>query len=91
MIIQFWDLIIINLVEDESTSLIVPTSSTASMPPRADQRYPVTFPIGSRLLTTAVGLVTLYRFRPNILLQWLSFTPWLEMLRIAFFIPRSQS
>jgi hypothetical protein len=64
------------------------------MPPRADQRYPVTFPIGSRLLTTAVGLVTLYRatyFRPNILLQWLSFTPWLEMLRIAFFIPRSQS
>lgn len=57
-------LVIISPVEDESTSLKVPrnTSSTASMPPRADQRYPVTLqvPIGFRLLMTAVDLVTLY-------------------------------
>ena len=52
-------------------------------------------PIGSRLLTTAVGLVTLYLylrhpsayFPPNTLLQWLSFMPQLETLAISFLFP----
>ena len=50
-------------------------------------------PTGSRLLTTAVGLVTFCLamghpstyFHPNTLLQWLSFMPQLEMLAIVFF------
>ena len=49
-------------------------------------------PIGSRLLTTAVDLVTLCLlmihpatyFHPNTLLQWLSFMPQLETLWISF-------
>ena len=53
----------------------------------------VTLPIGSLLLTNALGLVTLYLymvhpstyFHPNTLLQWLSFMPQLETLTIAFF------
>ena len=52
-------------------------------------------PIGSRLLTTAVGLVTLCLvmndpstyFHPNALLHWLSFMPQLETLAIFFFFP----
>jgi hypothetical protein len=48
-------------------------------------------PIGSRLLTTATGLVTLSLkinhpstyFQPNALLQWLSFMPLLETLMIV--------
>jgi hypothetical protein len=52
-------------------------------------------PIGSRLLTTSVGLVTLYLtihhpstyFHPNILLRWLSFMPQLETLSIYFLFP----
>jgi hypothetical protein len=50
-------------------------------------------PIGSRLLTTAVGLVTLSLFmanpstyfHPNTLLQWISLMPQLETLVISFF------
>jgi hypothetical protein len=49
-------------------------------------------PIGSRLLTTAVGLVTLQLgmvhpstyFHPNTLLQWISLMPHLETLKIFF-------
>jgi hypothetical protein len=49
-------------------------------------------PIGSRLLTTAVGLVTLHLvmvhpstyFHPNTLIQWISLMPQLETLRIYF-------
>ena len=49
-------------------------------------------PIGSRLLTTAVGLVTLHLvmvhpstyFHPNTLLRWISLMPQLEMLNIYF-------
>ena len=49
-------------------------------------------PIGSRLLTTAVGLITLYLvmvhpsayFHPNTLLQWISHMPHLETLKIRF-------
>jgi hypothetical protein len=52
-------------------------------------------PIGSRLLTTAVGLVALYLvmihpsayFHPNILLRWLSFMPQLETLMVYFLFP----
>ena len=52
-------------------------------------------PIGFRLLTTAVGLVTLCLymespssyFHPNTLLHWLSFIPQLETLGIIFFFP----
>jgi hypothetical protein len=54
------------------------TSSTTSTPPHAEG---FALPIGSRLLTTAVGLVTLHLvmvhpstyFHPNTLLQWISF------------------
>ena len=50
-------------------------------------------PMGSRLLTTTAGMVTLCLltklscayFQPNILLQWLSFMPQLETLLIIFF------
>ena len=49
-------------------------------------------PMGSRLLTTTAGMVTLCLlmnhssayFQPNILLQWLSFMPQLETLLINF-------
>ena len=52
-------------------------------------------PIGSRLLTTSVGLVMLCLhmehpsayFQPNILLQWISLMPQLEMLLIALSPP----
>ena len=52
-------------------------------------------PIGSRLLTTAAGLVTLCLFvdhptsyfDPNILLRWLSYMPQLETLAILFSFP----
>ena len=50
------------------------------------------FPIGSRLLTTAMGLVTLHLvmihpstyFHPNTLIQWISLMPHLETLKIYF-------
>jgi len=53
------------------------------------------FPIGSRLLATFAGLVTLdliiihpsAYFQPNILLQWISFMPQLETLVIDFSLP----
>jgi hypothetical protein len=49
-------------------------------------------PIGSRLLTTAVGLVTLHLpmihpstyFRPNTLIQWISLMSYLETINIYF-------
>ena len=52
-------------------------------------------PIGCRLLTTAVGLVTLALsagypsayFHPDTLLQWVSFMPHLETLLILFLFP----
>ena len=58
----------------------------------------ITLPIGSLLLTNAVGLVTLYiiadpstYFHPNTLLQWILLMPQLEMLGIisTFPIPKS--
>jgi hypothetical protein len=52
-------------------------------------------PMGSRLLSTAVGLVSLCLymdvqstyFHPNALLHWISHMPQLETLVIAFFLP----
>src|SRR5258708_24744979 len=52
-------------------------------------------PMGSRLLTTAVGLVTLCLhmehppayFQPNDLLRWISFMPQLETLILGFSFP----
>jgi hypothetical protein len=55
----------------------------------------ITLPIGSRLLTNAVGLVTLYLviadpsayFHPNTLLQWILLMPQLETLGIILTFP----
>ena len=81
-------------VKDKSTVLILPETLQA---PHLRHLTLIGFalPIGSRLLTTAVGLVTLYLcmndpstyFRPNVLLHWLSFMPQLETLVISFFFP----
>jgi hypothetical protein len=71
---------------EDNTSLILPTTLQAP-----DLRhlalYGVALPIGSRLLITAVGLVTLCLamthpsyIQPVVLLQWLSFLPQLENL-----------
>jgi hypothetical protein len=87
-------LIIAPPLEDTSTVLILPETLQA---PHLRHLVLVGFalPIGSRLLTTAVGLVTLCLymddpstyFHPNALLHWLSFMPQLEMLVIFFFFP----
>ena len=78
--------------EDRSTILILPETLQA---PHLHHLLLVGFalPIGSRLLATAVGLVTLCLymndpstyFHPNSLLRWLSFMPQLETLAIEFF------
>ena len=87
-------LIIAPLYEDTSTVLILPETLQA---PHLRHLILVGFalPIGSRLLTTSVGLVTLglcmkdpsTYFHPNALLRWLSFMPQLETLAIYFFFP----
>ena len=80
--------------EDTSTVLILPETLQA---PHLRHLTLVGFalPIGSRLLTTAVGLASLCLcmndpstyFRPNALLHWLSFMPQLETLAISFLFP----
>ena len=79
---------------DASTTLILPQTFQAP-----HLRHLVlsgfTLPIGSRLLTTAVGLVTLCLymnrpseyFQPNTLLRWISFLPQLETLMVVFLFP----
>ena len=77
-----------------STALILPETLRA---PHLRHLTLIGFalPIGSRLLTTSVGLVTLglwikdpsTYFHPNALLHWLSFMPQLETLAITFFFP----
>ena len=79
-------------IEDNSTVLRLPETFRA---PHLRHLVLAGFalPMGSRLLATAVGLVTFglvvehpsAYFRPNILLQWLSFMPQLEMLQIYFY------
>jgi hypothetical protein len=87
-------LVIMPRIEDDSMILKFPETLQA---PHLRHLALIGFnlPIRSRLLTTAVGLVTLclvmdHRssyFHPNTLLQWLSFTPLLETLVIAFRFP----
>jgi hypothetical protein len=84
-------LIIVTSSGDKSTILIL--SGTLQTP---HLRHLVligfALPMRSRVLTTAMGLITLAlvetdrctRFRPNTLLQWLSFMPQLETLLIVF-------
>jgi hypothetical protein len=84
-------LIIAHPVDDKTTILMFPETLQA---PHLRHLLLVGFalPIGSRLLTTAVGLVTLCLgmvhlstyFHPDTLLQWLSFMPQLETLLIDF-------
>ena len=78
-------------IEDNST---IPRFSESFQAPHLRQLALVGFahPIGSRLLTTAVGLVTLNLamihpstyFHPNTLLQWISLMPHLGTLKIYF-------
>jgi hypothetical protein len=80
--------------DDDSTALILPeTLQTPHLRHLLLRGF--SLPIGSRLLTTSVGIVTLclsvYHqsayFQPNILLQWISFMPRLETLAITFESP----
>ena len=78
-------------IGDEKTNLVLPETFYA---PRLRHLVLVGFaiPIGCRLLTSAVGLVTLCLrmddlsayFHPDTLLHWLSFMPQLETLVILF-------
>ena len=85
---------IMQVAEDNEAGLIFPETLQA---PRLRHLTLVDFilPIGSRLLATAVGLVSLCLlmdhpstyFHPNTLLQWLSFMPQLETLLINYSRP----
>jgi hypothetical protein len=87
-------LVIAPLIVDNSATLIFPETLQA---PHLRHLVLVGFalPIRSRLLTTAVGLVTLYLhmvhpstyFHPNTLLQWISLMPQLDSLLIGFGFP----
>ena len=87
-------LIIWHLFEDKTTILTFPETLEA---PHLRRLALMSFalPIGCRLLTTAVGLVTLCLymenpstyFHPNTFLQWLSFMPQLETIVIIFDFP----
>ena len=86
-------LILAHSPEDDSQGLMLPETFQA---PHLCHLMLLGFalPISSRLLTTAVGLVTLCLFmdqstffQPNTLLQWFSFMPQLEMLMIASLSP----
>ena len=78
-------------IEDNNTVLKFPESLQAPHL-RLLRLQGFALPIGSRLLTTAVGLVTLSLvmvhpstyFHPNTLLQWVSLMPQLETLTIYF-------
>ncbi|KAF8468600.1 hypothetical protein DFH94DRAFT_816366 [Russula ochroleuca] len=87
-------LVIVRLTEGDSMILTFP--ETLQVPHlRHLMLFGFTLPIGSRLLTTAVGLVTLCLvmdhpstyFHPNTLLRWLSSMPQLETLAIIFLFP----
>ena len=87
-------LIVLNSLEDKSKIFTFPETFQAPHLRHLLLRG-FAFPIGSRLLTTAVGLATLcliighpsIYFYPNTLLQWLSFMPQLESLLIEFSFP----
>ena len=87
-------LIMMPSTEDDGTAMVLPETLHA---PHLHHLMLAGFvlPIGSRLLTSAVGLVTLglgvshpsTYFRPNTLLRWISFMPQLEALLIFFSSP----
>jgi hypothetical protein len=87
-------LIIGHPVKDDTTVLVLPETLQA---PHLRHLMLVSFalPIGFRLLTNAVSLVTLCLllvhpstyFHPNTLLRWLSSMPHLETLFISFLLP----
>ena len=87
-------LIIAHRDEDDSAVLTFPETLQA---PHLRHLALIGFalPIASRLLTTAVCLITLFvamvhpstYFYPNTLLQWLSFMPQLETIVIDFYFP----
>ena len=87
-------LIIIRRVKDITTTLRYPETLQAPHL-RHLTLGGFTLPMGSKLFTTAVGLVTLNLimthpstyFYPNTLLQWLSFMPQLETLVVVFSFP----
>jgi hypothetical protein len=87
-------LIMLPSIQDRSTALMFPTTFQAPHL-RHLTLNGFALPIGSRLLTTAVGLVTLILslghpptyIQPNILLQWLSFMPQLNTLMITLLFP----
>ena len=91
---QFLEYLIISPPFEDNTVFILPETLQAPHL-RHLMLEGFALPIGSRLLTTAVGLVTLCLymnnastyFYPNALLQWLSFMPQLETLVITFFFP----
>ncbi len=91
-------LIIVPSAEDTSTIFTLPGSFQAPHL-RHLVLFNFAFPKGSRLLTTATGLVTLALaltnpsayFQPNLLLQWISFMPQLETLMITFLFIISDS
>ena len=83
-------LIIWHLGEKSSTLMLPETLQAPHL--RHLVLFGFSLPIGSRSLTTAVGLVTFVLimghpstyFHPNTLLQWLSFMPQLENLAVGF-------
>jgi hypothetical protein len=84
-------LIIVPSAEDTSTIFTLPETFQAPHL-RHLVLFDFAFPIGSRLLTNAMGLVTLALalsnpstyFQPNVLLRWISSMPQLETLMITF-------
>ena len=85
--------LIIGHQEKNSSSILIFPETLQAPRLRHLALFGLTLPIRSRLLTTAVGLVTLClfmfhpstHFHPNTLLQWLSLLPQLETLIIDFF------
>jgi hypothetical protein len=81
--------------EDKSSTVVMLPETLQAPHLRHIMLEGFALPIGSRLLKTATGLITLALsvghpsayFQPNILLQWLSFMPQLEVLAIAFYFP----
>jgi hypothetical protein len=81
-------------IEDTSTILMFPETLRAPHLRHLTLRG-FALPVESQLLTSAVGLVTLYLimvhqstyFHPNTLLQWISLMPRLETLTIFFKFP----
>ena len=82
---------------EDNTTLIIPTTLQAPHL-RHLELFNFSLPRGSRLLTTAVGLVSLCLamvhpstyIQPNVLLQWLSSMTQLETLPYLLLLPCSQ-